>query len=254
MAGFRREEKLLLARVADLAETVLRSHISTVTDFYDPYHTGLIISELKKRVGLSYKNDGGYLGAERQRVVLYPDYMESGEADSMLGFIFIKGSFQGSKPSHRDFLGSLLGLGLKRGKLGDILVDEEGAQVVVDAEVLSYIMGSLSRVGKWEVSLEELHADQLEIAEVKVKELNATVSSLRLDSVGAAGFGVSRSKMADYISAERVNLNWQARNSVSQPVKEGDTISIRGRGRVEVAEVKGTSRSGRIFLTLKRYS
>ncbi|MCL6610814.1 MAG: photosystem II S4 domain protein [Peptococcaceae bacterium] len=236
-----------------MAETVLHRGQPSVTDFYDPYHAGLVVSALKTAAGLAFRCDGGYPGAERQRVVICPGYMDPGDADSGLGFLSISGSFHGSRPGHRDFLGSLLGLGLKREKLGDILVNEEGAQAVVAAEVMPFIRGHLSRVGRWEVSVEEIGAGDLNVPGEKVRTLNASVSSLRLDSVAAAGFGVSRTKMAGFIASERVHLNWQVRNSPSQPVKAGDVISIKGRGRVEVAEVKGTSRSGRIFVSLKRY-
>ncbi|MHB8918997.1 MAG: YlmH family RNA-binding protein [Desulfocucumaceae bacterium] len=253
MAGARGEDKTLLARVADMAEAVLHTRQPDVTHFYDPYHTGLIVSALKPVAGLACRSDGGYLGSERQRVVICPDYMDPADADSRLGFLSISGSFHGSRPGHRDYLGSLLGLGLKREKMGDILVNEGGAHAVVAAEVVQYIRGSLSGVGRWEVSVQEIEAGDLKLQEEKVREISATVSSMRLDSLAAAGFGVSRTKMAEFISAGRVNLNWQVKASPSQQVRVGDIISIRGRGRVEVAEVRGTSRSGRTFVLLKRY-
>ncbi|MCL6477235.1 MAG: photosystem II S4 domain protein [Peptococcaceae bacterium] len=243
----------MLARVADLAGAVLRTRQASVTDFYDPYHTGLIVSALKSVPGLACRSDGGYSGAERQRVVICPDFMDPDNAGSGLAFLSITGRFYASRPGHRDFLGSLLGLGLKREKIGDILVNEGGAQAVAAAEVADYIKGRLSRVGRWDVTVEEIGAGDLILPEEKLKTVNTTVPSMRLDVVAAAGFGVSRSKMAGYIKAEKVNLNWQLKNSPSQPVRVGDVISIRGRGRVEVAEVKGTSRTGRIFIVLKRY-
>ncbi len=253
LAGAGGENRELLARAADLAEAVLRSRRPAVTDFYDPYHAGLVLSALKRAAGLAWRSDGGYPGAERRRVVICPDCTDPGEADSRLGYLSITGDFHGSRPGHRDFLGALLGLGLKREKVGDILVDGKGAQAVIAAEVLPYIMGNLFRVGRWEVALEEIGAADLRVPEERVRTVNATVSSLRLDSVAAAGFGMSRTKMAGYIASERVYLNWQVRNSPSRPVGAGDVISIRGRGRVEVAEIRGTSRSGRIFVLLKRY-
>lgn len=236
-----------------MAFDVLKTHKTHVTDFYDPYLTGLVVSALKFTAGVSFRTDGGYAGAERRRVVIGPDYLDPETIDGELAFLSVSGSFHGSHPGHRDYLGSLLGLGLKREKLGDVLVSDSGAQVIVAAEVASYIMANLVRVGRWEVAVDRLEAGALSIPEERVKTVNTTVSSLRLDSVAAAGFGVSRSKMADFIASERVNLNWQVKSSPSQPVKEGDVISIRGRGRVEVSGVKGTSRGGRIFIELNRY-
>lgn len=236
-----------------MAQDVLLYHKINITDFYDPYHTGLVISALKFTSGVSCRADGGYPGAERKRVVICPDYQDPEDTDSGLTFLSIAGSFHSSRPGHRDYLGSLLGLGLKREKLGDVLVNDGGANVIASGEVAPYIMANLLRVGRWEVSVDRMEAKDLKLPEEKVKTVNTTVSSLRLDSVAAAGYGVSRSKMAGYISSERVNLNWQVKNSPSQTVKEGDIISIRGRGRVEVTAVKGNSRGGRIFIELKRY-
>ncbi|MCL5056791.1 MAG: YlmH/Sll1252 family protein [Actinobacteria bacterium] len=246
-------DRLILARAADMALDVLKTHKTHITDFYDPYHTGLVVSALKFTAGVSYRADGGYPGAERQRVVICPDYLNPEDADSGLVYLSITGSFHGSPPGHRDYLGSLLGLGLKREKLGDVLVNDGGASVIVSAEVAPYITAQLSRVGRWEVSVDSIEAGELKLPEERVKTVSTTVSSLRLDSVAAAGYGVSRSKMADYITSERVNLNWQVKSSPSQTVKEGDIISIRGRGRVEVTAVKGASRGGRIFVELNRY-
>ena len=246
-------DKLIMARAADMARDVLESHKTSTTDFYDPYHTGLVVSALKYTAGVSFRADGGYPGAERQRVVICPDYLDPEDADSGLAYLSISGSFHGSRPGHRDYLGSLLGLGLKREKMGDVLVNDGGANAVVSEEVSPYIIANLFRVGRWEVSVDRIEAKNLKLPEERVKTVNTTVSSLRLDSVAAAGYGVSRSKMADYITSERVNLNWQVKSSPSQAVKEGDIISIRGRGRVEVTAVKGTSRGGRIFVELNRY-
>ena len=86
-----------------------------------------------------------------------------------------------------------------------------------------------------------------------MKVINATVADLRLDAVAAAGYGVSRSRMADEIKSLNVKVNWQEAKKAAQPVKEGDVLSFRGRGRVEVAEIRGTTKKGRISITLKRY-
>ena len=89
--------------------------------------------------------------------------------------------------------------------------------------------------------------------EEKVKVINATVADLRLDAVAAAGYGVSRSRMSDEIKSLNVKLNWKEAKKAAQAVNEGDVISFRGRGRVEVAEIRGTTKKGRISVTLKRF-
>ena len=98
-------------------------------------------------------------------------------------------------------------------------------------------------------------ADLADIAprEERCKEIRATVASLRIDSIAASGFGSSRSRAAADIAADKMKLNWQPVKSASQMVKEGDIISMRGRGRLEVAEVRGQTKKGRTVVVLKRY-
>lgn len=252
LTGIPGDLRELLARALDLAEAASRFHQPQFTDFYDPYHTGLIISTLDRLSGVRVGSDGGYPGAERQRVIICPDYLDPEEIPGGLSFIAVEGSFGQKRPGHRDYLGALLGLGLKRGKLGDILINEKGAQVVAASEVSGYLLSSLLKVSRWEVAVREIQREELLPPEEKARGVNATVASLRLDAVAAAGYGLSRTRMAGEIAAEKVHLNWRPCPNPARVVARGDVISIKGRGRVEITEIKGVSRSGRIFVTLKR--
>ena len=252
LSGFKGEEREILARALDLAENVERFQQPQYTDFFDPYHAGLIISALSGHSLVRLAASGGYPAAERRRVVMCPDYWEPEDFTDCFTVLLAKGSFGNSRPSHRDYLGSLLALGLKRGKLGDIIVNGDSAYMVVDIGVSSFIRSNLVRVSRWEVCLEEVSPEEIIFPQKEYREINAAVASLRLDSVSASGFGLSRSKTAAMISSGMVQLNWKTITDVSCQVKEGDTISFKGRGRVEVSGVKGLSRSGRIFVTLKR--
>jgi RNA-binding protein YlmH len=89
--------------------------------------------------------------------------------------------------------------------------------------------------------------------EERIKEIRTTIASLRLDVVAAAGFGTSRSRMAEEIAADKVKVNWQDAKGASQAIKPGDVISMRGRGRVEVCEVLGQTKKGRTSILLKRF-
>lgn len=243
----------MLARALDLAQAVLRIHQPRVTDFYDPYHAGLVISALEKVPDLGVKSYGGYPGAERVRILIFSDYMQPEEKDWEMAFLSIKGHFHGQRLSHRDFLGAILGLGLRREKVGDILLQDEQAQVVVSAEVAPFIWSHLNRVGRIPVEVQEITREELFPPPRRIREIRATVPSLRLDVVAAAGFGISRNRMAREITAQRLSLNWQLCTELSHPVREGDIISARGRGRVEVTRVTGTTKSGRLAVILQRY-
>ncbi|MHB9094738.1 MAG: photosystem II S4 domain protein [Eubacteriales bacterium] len=247
------EDRILMARVLDKTESVKKFHYTAVSEFYDPYQQNLISPVLSKVPGISFVWDGGYPGAERKRLVIHPDYMTAGESDSELMVLSISGNLKFQGLSHRDFLGAVLGLGIKREKVGDIIVNEGGCQVVVDRSIGDYITENLTKVHRVSVKVEKIAPETIEVPAEKVKEIFATVPSLRLDAVAAAGFGVSRTKIASVIAAENVKVNWAVTTNLAHGVKEGDIISIRGRGRTEITSVRGETKKGRISIVLKRY-
>lgn len=242
-----------LARVMDLVEAVRRNHQPRLTDFYDPYHSGIITGLVARVPGLAVRVDGGYPAAERSRVLIYPDYLVPAPVDMGLALLGIEGDFRFQRVSHRDYLGSLLGLGLRRDKLGDLLVEENGAQIILAREVVSYIEAGLAQVGRVPVTVKELAWEELRAPQQVFREIRTTVQSPRLDAVAAHGFGLSRSKMAREIAAGNIALNWQPRLDPAVTVVAGDMISARGRGRVLVDQVGGQTKKGRIHLVLKRY-
>jgi len=246
------EDRILLAKIIEKIGSSIKYHEISVTDFFDPYQQNLI-NPVLKTPGISFIWDGGYSGAERRRLVVFPDYLIPGDVDSRIRILAVKCSTRFQKLSHRDFLGSILGLGIKRGKVGDIIVTPDGCQVITDQDISGYIMENLTKVHRVGVKVEEVMRDELQLPDEKVREINAAVSSLRLDAVAAAGYGTSRSKMVLEILAEKVKVNWSVVSDSSYGVKEGDIISIRGRGRVELDKVKGETKKGRILLILKRY-
>ncbi|MGB9804737.1 YlmH/Sll1252 family protein, partial [Desulfofundulus sp.] len=174
-----REEKELLARVCDLVHGVLHTNRPRVTDFLDPHHAGLVLAVLEKVAGLAAQSDGGYQGAERVRILVYPDYLTPREEEWELAFLSIQGSFGDLGLSHRDFLGALLALGLRREKIGDILLHRDQSQVVVAAEIAPFIQAQLSRVGRIPVSVHQITREQLCPPARRVREIRATVPSLR---------------------------------------------------------------------------
>lgn len=246
-------EKEVVARGLDLVQGVLRTHDPQVSDFYDPFYTALLTSVLEGIPGVAAVSDGGYPGAERKRLIVCPDYLDPLLEDPGLAFLEIEGNFNFSRVSHRDFLGSILGLGLRREKLGDIIVDDSRARLVAAREVAGFIRVNLAKVGRTRVMLKEITREELSPPPPKIKEIRTTVPSMRLDAVAASAFGVSRSKMARDVSAQKVAVNWRLCTNQSAPVKEGDVISVRGKGRAKVAEVGGRTKKGRIAVILHRY-
>lgn len=129
-----REERALLAKVLDRVETILASHRPMLTHFYDPYYTGLIISMLERISEIEFATGGGFPIAERVRTAIFPDYMAEEEVDFDTTILSIEGNFKMCKVSHRDFLGSIMGLGIKRETIGDLIVTERGCQLMAVRE------------------------------------------------------------------------------------------------------------------------
>jgi RNA-binding protein YlmH len=239
------------ARLLDLAEIVARNHKYKVSEFLDPY--GFSIAEtIAAHYDLKLLSDGGYLGAERVKAAFLAEDFP-GKADFGLKAIQAVWDFRYYHLSHRDLLGALMGLGIKREVLGDIVMTGEACQIVVDNTMACFVMENFTQAGSAPISLSEIPLTDIVPRVEKVKEIKTTLASLRLDVVAAAGFGVSRSKMADDIAADKIKVNWQEAKSSSQSVKAGDIISMRGRGRVEVCEIFGQTKKGRTSVLLKRF-
>jgi RNA-binding protein YlmH len=249
------EDKLLVAKILDkyaLAEKIKKS---TTSELLDPYQRSILEKSFELCGIIDYFFFGGYSGAERTVVVFCPYNMPDNidqEFSGLFEVLQIKPKSRDNL-SHRDYLGSLMGLGIKREKIGDILVRDDFCFVVVLKDIAEYIKYNLAKVGNVHVEIQTADAGELGMSQPKVKEISSTVASLRLDSVASVGFGMSRSKIADFIRAEKVYVNWETSNSVKKLVKEGDTISIRGKGRVVLEKIGNTTKKDRIHILMKKF-
>lgn len=248
------DDKLIVSKILDKAAKAQKSSSPAYSDFLDPYQRSIVERALGDVVDLKYEFNGGYIGAERVIIIFRPNFISPrSESDIVYPFKVVNITLHGRGAlTHRDYLGSLMGLGIKREKIGDILVEEESCTVIVLSEIADFIKYNLSKVSNIKADADIISIDQLVAPEPKVKEVNTTVASLRLDSIAGAGFGMSRSKAAEFIKGEKVSLNWEIADSLTKQVKEGDVISIRGKGRVVVDSIGGTTRKGRISVLLKR--
>lgn len=248
------EEKKVMTRILDLVEQVLVKHQVMVSDFLDPYHAGLARDILQGIADIDFIFQGGHRNAERKRIVIFPPYLRAELIEPKVQALKVSGTGQQFKVlSHRDFLGAVLGLGLRREKIGDILVAQDSAFMMVAAELAQFVEVNLKQVGRVPVTVKILAEGELDHEyQGNFKLIRATVASLRLDAVGGHGFNLSRTQMAQEIRAGKVKLNWKITTDPAKTVQEGDTISVSGRGRMVVEEITGTTKKGRIGLVIKR--
>ena len=201
---------------------------------------------------LSVGSHGGYETAERVRAAFVcRDFR--GEPSVDIEAVSVEWDKRYYELSHRDVLGGLMSLGIKRGLLGDILMVAGGCQIVADRSIAPFLLAELQRIGAANVKTRRIELSELQARPETVKEIRATVASLRLDSLAAAGFGMSRTHAAEEIVAEKLKVNWKDAKNSAQTLKAGDVISFRGRGRVEVVEITGQTKKGRTGVLLKRY-
>lgn len=237
--------KTVLKRVADVCDIVSKTHIGKVTDFLDPYEQELAIGILNTYDKIQYELVGGYNYAERKVICIFPFYEENFESDVKIIEI------SGEVGSHRDVLGSMLGLGVVREKLGDILVFEDRAYVFIKSSLLEFFLFNLKTVGRNKVSVKEITADELKLPEPEYIEKAVTISSLRLDTFLAGALNYSRSKANDLVKSGRVKLNFKEEINPSAEVSEGMTISVRGFGRIIFDTLKGNTRKGKYLINIK---
>ena len=251
------EERVLLARVLDKLEQAQSRGIPAHTPFLSPGEGAAVTGLLAAWGHPRHCFWGGYDQAERRICAFLPDWQEEGDlmADPQGPLGAVEGRFPPSASlSHRDILGSLMGLGLTRETIGDILLPGEGrCQVVVLRSALPILLSQWEQAGRWTLSVREILLDALESRPAQVKTIRDTVATPRLDAVLAAGFSLSRSKAAAYISGGKVSLNHLECLKGDKLVEEGDVLTCRGLGKCVVKEVPGQSRKGRTMLVLERY-
>ena len=250
------EERVLLARVLDKLELAQHRGVPAHTPFLSPGEQASAADLLAAWGNPRYAVFGGYEGAERNIFYFPPDWQEPEDAlaDPEGPLAALEAVFpHGASLTHRDILGSLMGLGITREKLGDILILEGKCQVAVLREALPILLSQWEGAGRWKVSVREIPLSGLTPKPPTVKAIRDTVAALRLDAVLAAGFSTSRSKAADLISAGRVAVNHRECMKSDRTVGQGDVLTCRGLGKCVVKEVLGTSKKGRTMLVLERY-
>ena len=245
-------ERLLFSRVLDQAERCERRQILTHSFFLSPGERAAVETLLPAAEAPRHVFRGGYDEAERTVCLFLPDWLEEEDAEAELQLLRIK-CFEENALGHRDVLGALMGLGISREKLGDILVFPDGCDLVILPELADFLLNNWESAGRLHIRKELLPIEELRTPQREVKRIQDTVAAPRLDAVLGVGFSLSRSRAAELIAAGRVQLNYRDCLKGDRQVGEGDTISCRGLGKCRVAELGGLSKKGRIRIIVERY-
>jgi len=156
-------------------------------------------------------------------------------------------------PGHRDLLGSVMALGFERERIGDIVLCGECAYLFAEPEIAEYVVSSLEKAGRVSVRCSFVDGAP-DLPPPQGRMVRETVPSLRLDAVLAAGLDLSRSQASELILSRKVYLNHVETARTDAAVQEGDIVSVRGTGRIRLVQVQGTTRKGRLGISIFRYA
>ena len=240
------ENNELLKRARDLAERCERSGTVCVTGFLSPAEQYEIQSKLGFiPCGLVFH--GGGENCERAAAFFLPDYMTEEMLDVSEYICAMKLKAYFGQPGHRDYMGALLGMGIGREWLGDIQVEGDTAYVFCMKSVLRHLL-SIEKAGRYTVKASQVPLEEVPARKVETESLSFSVMSPRLDAVAAGLFHLSRTEAAKQIAAGNVSLNYAQCLKADCAVKEGDILSLKGKGKGSISGMGGTSRKGRLFV------
>ncbi len=253
------EDRLLVAKVLDKLELSKKRNKIANTDFLDMYQKNIIQNLLNHIHCTNYMFYGGNDDVERTVVIFYPEkfnenIMEKNYKQIMSIVQIILPKDLTRKYTHRDYLGGLMKLGIKREKIGDIIVFEGGADIIVLNEKLDFIVTNLSnltRFSKANITIKEIN--ELHEVEVKTEIVQIIISSLRLDNIVSEIAKTSRTKAEEIIRQGRVFVNFENITKDSKMLKELDIITIRGKGRFKIVDVERNTKKGKLVVNVEKY-
>lgn len=247
------EDRLLLAKLWDKIDGSIRKNIIGFTPFLSPREqemSGFLFGDVP---GLHAF--GGYGDAERKMLIYLPEYLEEEYLLSEESpVVALEASFfQGDSLSHRDFLGALMGAGISRETVGDICVEPGRCVFFVTQGIAPYILDNLNSAGRTKLHLQRLELEGIRLPQPEFQSIRDTLSSLRLDSVVSSGFRIGRSLAAEYIRSGKACLNGIPCEKPDKEIHDGDKISVRGLGKIRLAQIGGKTKKDRISIVIQKY-
>lgn len=239
---FRKEEHPFIDQVVKWRDQVKTEYSFKLLDFLDPREQEIVQSIVGTNEEVKCAFWGGYEQAERKRGIIYPEYYIPLDEDFDIGLYLINYPTKFVTLEHRQILGSLMGLGLKRSKYGDILMGSSDIQFIITNQIAEYVKLHFNQVGKTAITLSHKPLTSIVTPNDSWQELTTTVSSMRLDNILAEVFRLSRQKVTPYIENSLVKVNWKTVDDKSYLCHPGDTLSMRGFGRCRLLAIEGQTK------------
>lgn len=251
------ENERLISLISDKIIQSERAYMLTHTNFLNLAERSAVTAFCKEN-GAKFHFYGGYPDAERTVLFILPDYMEADEnfpsdEDEILCLLSCRAPMGAKSLSHRDYLGSLLALGLEREVIGDILVRENGADIIILKKISDYLLVNFNKAGNVSLKCEIQPIGELILPEIKTQIIRESIASVRLDNIICAVFGFSRTEASAQITKGLVFVNDMEILKPDARLNIGDKIVVRGKGKAYFKELGGTTRKGRLSVIFEKF-
>ncbi len=258
---YKEDEKILVAKILDKIKLAKTRNQIVSTDFLDMYQKKISQEILNIEKEKDYIYYSPCEGAEKTILIIYPDKYEEIFENNRFDYSTIVKLIRVTLPNelkgqytHRDYLSGIMKLGVKREKIGDILVFNNGADIVVGEEISKYILNNLGQLTRFsKAKIEELNISEIRKPEIKKQEIRITVTSLRLDNIVSELANCSRTVSNEIIMGQRVFVNYENETRNSKQINAGDIIVIRGNGKFKILKIDGETRKGKIVVIVEYY-
>lgn len=248
-----KDDKFLLSLAEDKMRQCDARCVPTFTPFLDLRQQSLVAAHCRSLRCTSFTFDGGLEDAERRICAFLPDYMQTEDLDVLRYLRVRTASALPSPLTHRDYLGALMGLGLRRETIGDILVRPDGADLIVLPEIADFLLSNFRSAGRASFQCVEIGRAELMPPAEQTQILRDTVPSLRLDCVLSAAFRLSRAAADAAIASGAVFCNGMQMIKPDRKVAPGDKLILRGSGKAVFRAVQGVSKKNRFFIEIEKY-
>lgn len=254
------EDKLLISKLLDKMNLCKTKNRIEYLDFLDIYQQTLLQKIIRQEKITNVIFTGGIEEAERKLVVFYPEklsYLIETNMDKVIPIkcirIQLPKEMEGQY-THRQYLGGLMKLGIKRETIGDILVFKDGADILILEDIEKFLLANLASLTRFsKARIEVIPLKEVRKKEINTKKINIIVPSLRLDAVTAEILRTSRGKAEDLLKEGRIFINYECIQKGTKQVKENDIITVRGKGKFKLGKQEGITKNGRVKLVIYQY-
>lgn len=247
---YSKEEAGFIDLVYSWIQQVENRYAPFLTGFLTPRQAMIVQQIVQGQDEVRLQVQGGYETAERTRALLMPSYYQAQFDDFDLTLLKVKFPSKFAEISHGKILGTLIGAGIDRDRIGDIISDGQDWQVVVDQTIKNYLQTHVRKIGNVGVQLEDLNFDQLLQSNEKWETVTIISSSLRLDTLISKVYNLSRQRAKDAVAGGLVKMNFVEMERADAEVRVNDIVSLRKFGRFWIKSIDGMTKKDNYRLSV----